>query len=183
MRGTLAWCKVSDSKEEGLQPLLLVTGRQRDAVSQHRGLSSGVASGKSVGSRYAYSWVETSTPLSSYITPGVIPDKCFAFGILKYMYSDNYAHKLWNYEWFHYENVYVVFRSVLVVVYCMERLRMACVLINSLFICVLISFRLHDWFPGGRYPYPPQIIPWVNLPIEIPSLNNPSRTRKVNVKE
>ena len=57
--------RVSDSREEGLQPLLLVTGRQRDAVSQHRGLSSGVASGKSVGSRYAYGWVETSTPLSS----------------------------------------------------------------------------------------------------------------------
>jgi hypothetical protein len=42
---------VSDSREEGLQPSLLVTGRQRDAVSEHRGLSSGVASGKSVGSR------------------------------------------------------------------------------------------------------------------------------------
>ena len=50
-RGTLALRRVSDSREEGLQPLLLVTGRQRDAVSQHRGLSSGVASSKSVGSR------------------------------------------------------------------------------------------------------------------------------------
>jgi hypothetical protein len=64
-RGTLALRRVSDSREEGLQPSLLVTGRQRDAVSQHRGLSSGVASGKSAGSRYAYGWVETSTPLSS----------------------------------------------------------------------------------------------------------------------
>jgi hypothetical protein len=44
-------CRVSDSREEGLQPSLLVTGKQRDAVSQHRGLSSGVASGKSAGSR------------------------------------------------------------------------------------------------------------------------------------
>ena len=43
--------RVSDSREEGLQPSLLVTGRQRDAVSKHRGLSSGVASGKSFGSR------------------------------------------------------------------------------------------------------------------------------------
>jgi hypothetical protein len=50
-RGTLALRRVSDSREEGLQPSLLVTGRQRDAVSQHRGLSSGVASGKSAGSR------------------------------------------------------------------------------------------------------------------------------------
>jgi hypothetical protein len=33
MRGTLALCKVSDSREEGLQPSLLVTDRQRDAVS------------------------------------------------------------------------------------------------------------------------------------------------------
>jgi hypothetical protein len=65
VRGTLALRRVSDSREEGLQPLLLVTGRQRDAVSQHRGLSSGVASGKSYGSRYTYGWVEMSTPLSS----------------------------------------------------------------------------------------------------------------------
>jgi hypothetical protein len=50
-RGTLALRRVSDSREEGLQPSLLVTGRQRDAVSEHRGLSSGVASGKSFGSR------------------------------------------------------------------------------------------------------------------------------------
>jgi hypothetical protein len=64
-RGTLALHRVSDSREEGLQPLLLVTGRQRNAVSEHRDLSSGVASGKSAGSRYAYGWVETSTPLSS----------------------------------------------------------------------------------------------------------------------
>jgi hypothetical protein len=34
-------------------------------VSGHRGLSSGVASGKSIRSHYAYGWVETSTPLSS----------------------------------------------------------------------------------------------------------------------
>jgi hypothetical protein len=65
-RGTLAFLRrVSDSRGEGLQPSLLVTGRRRDAVSRHRGLSSGVASGKSAGSRYAYGWVETSTPLSS----------------------------------------------------------------------------------------------------------------------
>jgi hypothetical protein len=50
VRGTLALRRVSDSREEGLQPFLLVTGRQRDTVSEHRGLSSGVASGKSVGS-------------------------------------------------------------------------------------------------------------------------------------
>jgi hypothetical protein len=50
-RGTLELHRVSDSREEGLQPSLLVTGRQRDAVSQHCGLSSGVASGKSTGSR------------------------------------------------------------------------------------------------------------------------------------
>jgi hypothetical protein len=43
--------RVSDRREEGLQPSLLVTGRQGDAVSEHRGLSSGVASGKSFGSR------------------------------------------------------------------------------------------------------------------------------------
>jgi hypothetical protein len=64
VRGTLALHKVSDSREEGLKPSLLVTGRQRDIVLGHRGLSSGVASGKSVGSHYAYGWVETSTPLS-----------------------------------------------------------------------------------------------------------------------
>jgi hypothetical protein len=64
-RGTLALRRVGDSREEGLQPSLLVTGRQRDVVTEHRGLSSGVASGKSAGSRYAYGWVETSTPLSS----------------------------------------------------------------------------------------------------------------------
>jgi hypothetical protein len=34
-------------------------------VSGHRDLSSGVASGKSLMSHYAYGWVETSTPLSS----------------------------------------------------------------------------------------------------------------------
>jgi hypothetical protein len=62
---TLALRRVGDTREEGLQPFLLATGRQRDAISQHRGLSSGVASGKSSGSRYAYGWVETSTPLSS----------------------------------------------------------------------------------------------------------------------
>jgi hypothetical protein len=64
-RGNLALHRVSDSREEGLQPSLLVTGKQRDAVSEHRGLRSGVASGKSTGICYAYSWVETSTPLSS----------------------------------------------------------------------------------------------------------------------
>ena len=57
--------RVSDRREEGLQPLLLGTGRRRDAVSEHRGLSSGVASGKSIGSHRAYGWVETSTPLNS----------------------------------------------------------------------------------------------------------------------
>ena len=50
-RGTLALRRVGDSREEGLQPSLLVTSRQRDAVSKHRGLNSGVASGKSFGSR------------------------------------------------------------------------------------------------------------------------------------
>ena len=50
-RGTLELHRVSDSREEGLQPSLLVTGRQRDAVLEHRGLSSGMASGKSIGSR------------------------------------------------------------------------------------------------------------------------------------
>ena len=50
-RGTLEILRrVSDSREEGLQPSLLVTGRQREVVSEHRGLSSGVASGKSIGS-------------------------------------------------------------------------------------------------------------------------------------
>jgi hypothetical protein len=48
---TLALHRVGDSREEGLQPSLLVNGRQRDTISQHRGLSSGVASGKSAGSR------------------------------------------------------------------------------------------------------------------------------------
>ena len=38
---------------------------RKTQVSGHRGLSSGVASGKSSRSRYAYGWVETSTPLSS----------------------------------------------------------------------------------------------------------------------
>jgi hypothetical protein len=50
-RGTQALRRVSDSREEGLPPSLLVTGRQRDTVSEHCGLSSGVASGKSIGSR------------------------------------------------------------------------------------------------------------------------------------
>ena len=49
-RGIRALRRVSDSREGGLQPSLLVTGKQRDAVSEHRGLSSGVASGKSTGS-------------------------------------------------------------------------------------------------------------------------------------
>jgi hypothetical protein len=64
-RGTSALRRVSDSREEGLQPSLMVTIRQRDTVSEHRGLISGLASGKSAGSRYAYGWVEMSTPLSS----------------------------------------------------------------------------------------------------------------------
>jgi hypothetical protein len=51
VRGTLELRRVSDSREEELQPSLLVTGRQRDAVSKHHGLSSRVASGKSIGSR------------------------------------------------------------------------------------------------------------------------------------
>ena len=51
MRGTMTLCKLSDSREEGLQPSLLVIGRQGDAISEHRGLISGVASGKSVGNR------------------------------------------------------------------------------------------------------------------------------------
>jgi hypothetical protein len=35
---------------------------------------------------------------------------------------------------------------------------------------------------GERYPYMPQIAPWVNLPIEIPSLKIPSRIGKENIK-
>ena len=94
----------------------------RDAVSQHRGLSSGVASGKSAGSRWAYGWVETSTPLSSCITPLVLFSyKCFFSGILKYICiyvcSNDYAHKLWNCEWIHCKNVCRMFWSVLLLVY------------------------------------------------------------------
>jgi hypothetical protein len=36
---------------------------------------------------------------------------------------------------------------------------------------------------GERYPYLPQIVPWVNLPIEIPFLKSPSRTWNKDVKE
>jgi hypothetical protein len=32
-RGTLALCRVSDSREEGLQPSLLVTGKQRRSLT------------------------------------------------------------------------------------------------------------------------------------------------------
>ena len=74
---------IAERKESNLRSWSL---ENRDAVSQHRGLSSGVASGKSVGSRRAYGWLVTSTPLRSCITPGVIYDKCFASGILIYIY-------------------------------------------------------------------------------------------------
>jgi hypothetical protein len=62
-RGALALRRVSNSREGGLQPSLLVTHRQGDVASKHRGLGSRVASDKYAGSRYAYGWVETSTPL------------------------------------------------------------------------------------------------------------------------
>jgi hypothetical protein len=76
---------VSDSREEGLQPSLLVTGREKDAVSQHRGLSSGVASGKSMGvAEPTVGWKRA--PLSAVaLTPGVISDKCFTYCILKFI--------------------------------------------------------------------------------------------------
>jgi hypothetical protein len=35
---------------------------------------------------------------------------------------------------------------------------------------------------GERCPYLPQIVPWVNLPIEIPFSKIPSRTWKKDVK-
>jgi hypothetical protein len=85
-RGTLALCRVGDSRKEGFQPSLLVTSRQRDTVSEHRGLSSGVASGKSAGSRYAYGWVETSTLSTVAHTSSVISDKCFTYCVLKFIY-------------------------------------------------------------------------------------------------
>ena len=79
VRGNLELCRVSDSKEEGLQPLLLVTGRQRDAVLEHHGLNSGVTSGKSAGSRYAYGWLETNNLSVVAHTSSVISDKCFIY--------------------------------------------------------------------------------------------------------
>ena len=48
----------------------------RDWISKHRGLSSGVASDKFIGSDWAYGWVEMHTPFSSHITP-YGSDKCF----------------------------------------------------------------------------------------------------------
>jgi hypothetical protein len=46
---TLEICRVSDSREGESNPRSRSL-ENRDAVSQHRGLSSGVASGKSIGS-------------------------------------------------------------------------------------------------------------------------------------
>jgi hypothetical protein len=84
-RGTLALRRVSDSREEGLQPSLLVTGRQRDAVSEHRGLSSGVASGKSVGvTEPTVGWKRAPLSVVAH-TSGVISDKCFIYCILKFI--------------------------------------------------------------------------------------------------
>jgi hypothetical protein len=53
----------AERKDCNLHSWALADGEMQ--VSGHRGLSSGVASGKSSRSRYAYGWVETSTPLSS----------------------------------------------------------------------------------------------------------------------
>ena len=59
---------IAEKKESNLCSWSL---ENKDSVSQHRGLSSGVASGKSIWIRWAYGWVEMSTPLSSCITSGV----------------------------------------------------------------------------------------------------------------
>jgi hypothetical protein len=53
---------MAEKKESNLRSRSLAN---KDSVLQHRGLSSGVASGKSIGNRWAYGWVETSTPLCS----------------------------------------------------------------------------------------------------------------------
>jgi hypothetical protein len=57
--------RVSDRREEDCNLRSWALADRETQVSGHRGLSSGVASGKSSRSRYAYGWVETSTPLSS----------------------------------------------------------------------------------------------------------------------
>jgi hypothetical protein len=67
---------IAERKDCNLRSWSLADGEMQSR--QHRGLSSGVASGKSAGSRYAYSWVETSTPLNSGVKLVVISDKCFA---------------------------------------------------------------------------------------------------------
>jgi hypothetical protein len=57
--------RVSDRREEDCNLRSWALADRETQVSGHRGLSSGVASGKSIRSHYAYGWVETSTPLSS----------------------------------------------------------------------------------------------------------------------
>jgi hypothetical protein len=57
--------RVSDRRREDCNLRSWILADRETQVSGHRGLSSGVASGKSSRSRYAYGWVETSTPLSS----------------------------------------------------------------------------------------------------------------------
>jgi hypothetical protein len=50
-------------------------------------------------------------PSQQLLNPGGISDKCFASGTLKYLSFNNYAHKLWNYECFHYKNDFLVFNK------------------------------------------------------------------------
>ena len=86
-RGTLALCRVSDSREEGLQPSLLVTGKQRETQSQSIVVSArgwlvvnplGVPE-PTVGWKRA--------PLSVVApTSGVISDKYFMYCLLKFIH-------------------------------------------------------------------------------------------------
>jgi hypothetical protein len=57
--------RVSDCRRKDCNLRSWALADRETQVSGHRGLSSGVASGKSSRSRYAYGWVETSTPLNS----------------------------------------------------------------------------------------------------------------------
>jgi hypothetical protein len=57
--------RVSDRRRKDCNLRSWALADRETQVSGHRGLSSGVASGKSIRSHYAYGWVETSTPLSS----------------------------------------------------------------------------------------------------------------------
>jgi hypothetical protein len=59
--------RVSDRRRKDCNLRSWALADRETQVSGHRGLSSGVASGKSCRSRYAYGWVEMSTPLSSCI--------------------------------------------------------------------------------------------------------------------